>query len=478
MRKIVWLLAAFALVVSSCNEKVDGPREQSIEISFDVNQLGFSTQLKSGQENVPICQDIEIERLEYAQFKLKYKVIDDNGREQFIESPYTSLLTWINGKLVTQPIKLAIPDGDVQMFCITEFFIFEDINDNAIYDPDFADNNGRTDVILRAAPNKYSRYYDLVIDSHCLDLCFDVESFKKFEFEIDVLCFEDLDYDSFGFAWFDLNLIKIERMCWFGDLCIGANSDIYASQNSGYGSSILFDMPAVMKVELFKKVGDNFQPILKGGYPLVFSNKDGYDPDTGTCMEVFWPNDESVDECFRLEYSVWKLKESGDFGWVYMDAIEYCEEAFGGDVSVETAFWEGYLGSDGVFDFVVGTCFEDPEITSTGSGCTRTQGFWKNHFDLWSDKADALVYLGILNDPPKGDMEKILKKQYIAAMLNVMINGVILSDSECTDVKIAYDKAVAHFSGGAQIPVGELEGVKDVLDAFNNGDYECYSHCN
>ncbi|HJU72388.1 MAG TPA: hypothetical protein VJ717_01485 [Gemmatimonadaceae bacterium] len=113
--------------------------------------------------------------------------------------------------------------------------------------------------------------------------------------------------------------------------------------------------------------------------------------------------------------------------------------------------------------------------TPPPSFCTRTQGFWKNHTELWNEGAtffnSGASMITILNTPPKGNAYLILAHQYIAAVLNTGGNP---SGTASVDAAIA--GAAAYFTGAAAgIPdPGEptrtqLLGWATTLDNFNNG---------
>lgn len=124
-------------------------------------------------------------------------------------------------------------------------------------------------------------------------------------------------------------------------------------------------------------------------------------------------------------------------------------------------------------------------FTPPGPSCTSTQGFWKNHPELWDAVADGtpflttttfynsgVSYLTIMNTPPaKGNAYLQLAHQFIAASLNV--NG---GSSGVAAVDAALASAAAYFAGapaGIPNPVdptrSQLQGWATTLDDFNNG---------
>ncbi len=120
-----------------------------------------------------------------------------------------------------------------------------------------------------------------------------------------------------------------------------------------------------------------------------------------------------------------------------------------------------------------------------GPACTLTQGFWKNHPELWDEVADGkpflttstfynsgVSYLTIMNTPPKGGNAYLqLAHQFIAASLNV--NG---GSSGVAAVDAALAGAAAYFAGApAGIPNpanpirAQLQTWATTLDNYNNG---------
>ena len=109
------------------------------------------------------------------------------------------------------------------------------------------------------------------------------------------------------------------------------------------------------------------------------------------------------------------------------------------------------------------------EIAHPVTGCTLTQGYWKNHPNWpapYSPNAlffnSGKSWMTILGTPPKGgNAYIILAHQYIAATLNIA-SGASMPD----DVKAAYDAATTYFQTGVgSDPIGWAT----ILDNYNNG---------
>jgi hypothetical protein len=119
---------------------------------------------------------------------------------------------------------------------------------------------------------------------------------------------------------------------------------------------------------------------------------------------------------------------------------------------------------------------ESGRVTAQAN-CTLTQGFWKNHEEVWpleeltmggvtSTKAQAL---DILRTPPRGDATFNLIHQLIAAKLNIAAGadasalGTTIADA---DTWLAANPLGSKPTGSARTAGLELAGV---LDSFNNG---------
>jgi hypothetical protein len=126
------------------------------------------------------------------------------------------------------------------------------------------------------------------------------------------------------------------------------------------------------------------------------------------------------------------------------------------------------------------TAVTQPVLGSEGGeGCTRTQGYWKNHPNAWpvsSLTLAGLTYtkaqlLALLNTPTQGNGAVSLMRQLIAAKLNVIATGI--SDSGMLGA-ITAANALLSSCGGVKVPgcvldpslTSELVGT---LDDYNNG---------
>jgi hypothetical protein len=131
---------------------------------------------------------------------------------------------------------------------------------------------------------------------------------------------------------------------------------------------------------------------------------------------------------------------------------------------------------------VCDSCGDDDE-----AGCTRTQGYWKNHAEDWP--LDSIVLgettytrdeaIEILKTPVKTDVTYSMAYQLIAAKLNVAAGA----DDSCIAEIIASADAwlISYGPVGSGVSAGSEawrhgEVLHDVLDDYNNGRL-CAPHC-
>ena len=123
---------------------------------------------------------------------------------------------------------------------------------------------------------------------------------------------------------------------------------------------------------------------------------------------------------------------------------------------------------------------ETMTVTSAGlaQNCTFTQGYWKNHTEVWPVASlmlgtvnyTAAQLLTILNQPAQGNKLTILAHQLIAAKLS-LANGAnpasISSTIAAADALIG--GLVVRPIGAGSLPTSPATGYANTLDDFNNG---------
>ena len=303
MRKLISLMLIVLMVVTACqkNTTTTPVAPTSTDVGFTIEQTDFSG-MKSTQD-VPVCSDLP---MDYVKFTL-------DGVD------YTSPVISMDGLYKTKVVKL-----EPGNYSLTSFLVYSDV---------LPIGEGPEDVLIKAAPSPNSEYWDLM--KYPLDINVAVDGFKKKEVTVDVLCYDSLFYEQFGFTWFNANENVIHQLPFFGDVCTSklddfAGSDYDLHQENG----LQMDMPAIFKVEVYQD----------GNLIREFSNDDSeHNWGEGEPLIVYWPDDLDVTEHYTFKlYTL--LPVGTGFDFVLTDTFEF------DDVS------NLITGDDGVVDFEVGNC--------------------------------------------------------------------------------------------------------------------------
>ncbi len=119
-------------------------------------------------------------------------------------------------------------------------------------------------------------------------------------------------------------------------------------------------------------------------------------------------------------------------------------------------------------------------VTSAGlaQNCTYTQGYWKNHTEVWPVASltlgnvnyTAAELLAIFNQPAQGNKLTILAHQLIAAKLNLAngANPVSVAATIAAADALIGNLVVAPIGNGS-LPTNPATGYANTLDDFNNG---------
>jgi hypothetical protein len=129
----------------------------------------------------------------------------------------------------------------------------------------------------------------------------------------------------------------------------------------------------------------------------------------------------------------------------------------------------------------VAAVVEDP----TGPSCTLTQGYWKQHPEVWDDAGDGMPFLTtdpfynsgvdnltIMRMPPKGgNAYEILAHQYIAALLNLngAAAGVAEVDEALAGATDYFTNEVAGIPNPEEPTRSQLIAWAATLDDYNRG---------
>jgi hypothetical protein len=234
---------------------------------------------------------------------------------------YRPLVFYVDGMPYTQSIKLEPGTHSVK-----EFMMMNDNNTPEILDDD---------IIVSATPLKGSSY--AVFVDRALDFTFEVNAFAKTEVKIQVLCFEDADYQLFGFDWFALTEITVREQIFFGDICIENTADYEGSWYENQTNGLQVDMPAIFRIDVYKNAG----------YIISYDNASWLGE--GQPLHVLYPDNNNANDKFEFNLYIY-VRDENVFAYKYY----YTWTFYNGEL-IES-------GDDGVVDFVLGECVADYDL--------------------------------------------------------------------------------------------------------------------
>ncbi len=250
-----------------------------------------------------------------------YTVTADYVKATIDDSTYKIDVFYINGSPYSNTLKL-----NPGTHMLKEFTLWSDNN---------TPNNTADDIMLAATPHAGSAYAPYVISS--LNIPFVVESFKKVELPVEVVCYEEDHFSNFGFTYFQISQVVIREETFFGDICIKQLSDytgsLYAQQSNG----LQLDMPAIAKIEVYRN----------GILQQTFSNEAW--KGEGQPLKVTYGDYLNEVDHFEFKLYILVRKDAG-FSYVYFHSWTF------DDAQVIPQ------GTDGIVDFVLGNCVPGADL--------------------------------------------------------------------------------------------------------------------
>ena len=304
MKKLTYVLAflVIALAFAGCNKfKNDGTTSQQ-------SNQGVSFSIAPG--NTGAVKSTSVSTDCFSQTASYVKATIDN-------TPYVRSIFYINGMPYTNTIQLA-----PGLHTLQEFTMWSDHQ---------TPNDSTDEVLLAATPHIGSTYAPYV--STPIEITFNVDAFKKTQLPVEAVCYQQSNYSSFGFTYFQIGEVTVREQPFFGDLCIKSISD-YSIQGSPYlGQShgIQLDLPAIFKIEVYRN------NVLMN----VFNNEAW--KGEGQPLLVLYADRQSVVDNFEFKLYV-KVRKGPGFDYVYFKSWTIT------DAQVIPQ------NSDGVVDFSIGYC--------------------------------------------------------------------------------------------------------------------------
>lgn len=224
---------------------------------------------------------------------------------------YNPTIQFNNGELLTQAIKLN-----------SGVYVVESFN--------LLDSQGN---IVQATPADGSDFAIYVSETVPFELV--VPEFDKIEVSIDVLCYNEADFTSFGFNWFNVGQVEVNELLFFGDLCYSPEIYVGSLYDQTFDLSLYpFDIIALFEVRTYLKDNGQWNPL------KTFSNVSN--PHAPLVTEWFTHSNEVLD--FKFELWVNIHIGQGMFDWVKFDTWEFNSN----NPLTPT--------SNNIVDFVIGDC--------------------------------------------------------------------------------------------------------------------------
>ncbi len=196
-------------------------------------------------------------------------------------------------------------------------------------------NNVTDDVMLSASPHAGSNYAPYVVSP--LNIPFTIESFKKVELPVEVICYEMDHFTDFGFTYFQIHQVVVREETFFGDLCIKSTADYVGSLYAGQSGGLKLDMPAIFKIEVYRN----------GTLQQTFSNETW--KGEGQPLKVTYGD--YLNQVDHFEFKLYVLlRKDAAFYYTYLYSW-----AFDDDQIIPQ-------GNDGIVDFTVGNCNPSSDI--------------------------------------------------------------------------------------------------------------------
>ncbi len=298
MRRSYFLVAIFmSLILFSCQKE-----DKNLD---DVNQ-GVEFALKSASKFK--ASDCFSQKADYVNVTI-------DGVTKKVDVYY------VNDKPFTKTIKLS--EGE---HTLNEFMLMDDNN---------TPEDDTDDVLVAATPHANSEFAQYVDEP--LELNFEVQKFKKTKMPVSVLCYDEVDYSSFGFVFYEIEQVVVREQAFFGDICICRLDDYEQSAYAAQEEGLQLDMPAIAKIEVLRNgvVVDTFsnEANLGEGAPLIVRYKD-----------VLHHED-------NFEFKLYILVRQG----TTFDYKHFHTWTFKDDETIEA-------GEDGIVEFVLGNCADEADL--------------------------------------------------------------------------------------------------------------------
>jgi hypothetical protein len=214
------------------------------------------------------------------------------------------------------------------------------VNHDTQFNVDGTRSNFSDDVVVRATPQTGSDFAPFVTSP--VSINFTVNAFEKVEIPVEVLCFEEAKYTSFGFAWFKPIETTVREMVFFGDFCTKFYLDYSTSDYGKQVGGVKVDMPAIFRIDVH--LNGNATPAKTYTNGTAAANWG-----VGSPVVVKYSDKPGVVDNYEFKLYI-LVKVGTGFEYKYMNSW-----LFKDNEQLVTQNGTG-PGLDGVYDFVLGNC--------------------------------------------------------------------------------------------------------------------------
>ena len=308
LTQIAMITLLFAIFFTGC--KKDEPKTQQVNVTFKVTNVSTDGGLKSMNADTIICSNHSAD----------YAKITIDGVEQIV-----GISNEANNVIYTNSLKM-----NEGVHILNEFTLWWDNN---------TPNTTDDDSVLMAAPHTGAAFSTYVTNP--LNFNITISQFDKIEQPVEVLCYQPTNYQKFGFVYFHLDQVVVREVNIFGDICVKDPQEyegsLYAQQTGG----LLHDMPAICKVEVWRKNS------LENGAWTAWILQETFDNSPflaeGKPLKVNYGDYLSRTDSIDLRLNILVRKGTG-FSYLNFYSWKFKDE----QVIPQ--------GTDGVVDFVLGNC--------------------------------------------------------------------------------------------------------------------------
>ena len=304
MKKLLtgWLMLALIMIsFTSCDDTVDVPDVNMVDVTLDFNQLLNKADVtKVANKSYTSKDATQIPYPECTDESPTYIEVTIDGTMYTVE--FTSLGSQ------TEVIQLDASANNI----ITLLEVFGDTT-APIYSMPEAGSKEAIDGGLTSVP------YDM-----------NLGGFTKTKVSVDVVCWHEYSHQALAWQWYEINYHQIKTLCFFGDVCTKFYADFGATE---------YDLVAAIRVDIY-----NGNTLYVSETNQVSSSFVGLE---GSPLCVEYLDDELIDEDFT--FSLTLLTPTGEV--LLEDHTPFDDGVYSTDDGTG-----GFGGADGIWNFNVGEC--------------------------------------------------------------------------------------------------------------------------